>query len=436
MSRMCRPARACHYRVMSTAPRVHRRDGGRVIGGVAGGVADHLGVDAFRVRVVFVVLSALAGAGICAYGLLWFMCPPGTDTVPPSKSERRQGIGLAIVGLVAVVLVGFVASGTPAQFLIPLVVVAIGASLVWRELDSSWRPRSASARALTWTRITGGATLVVIGLVVVVLASNNKIGGLSTVMLAVAATFTGVMLLTIPLWLRMARMLGMERAARIRNIEREEIAAHLHDSVLQTLALIQKRSGHADEVQRLARSQERELRSYLFGEVDRHSDSLTAAIKSVAAEVEDHYGVEVEVVTVGDVTADDPEWTTDTRRWAALIAATREAVVNAAKHSGERSVDVYAEVDGGQIVVYVRDRGVGFDPDEVPEDRRGVSGSIRGRVIRHGGSVDIKSVPGKGVDVRMAMPRGGHGGEPALDNGVAPPVDSGDEQQVDGEQER
>jgi signal transduction histidine kinase/phage shock protein PspC (stress-responsive transcriptional regulator) len=392
---------------MPTVERVHRRDGGRVIGGVAGGVADHLGMDAFRVRVVFVVLSALAGAGVCAYGLLWFMCPPGTDTEPPTRAERRQGIGLAIVGIVAVVSVGFVASGTPAQFLIPLVVVAVGASLVWRELDSTWRPRSASARAITWTRIVGGATLVVIGLVVVVLAGNNRIGGFTTTLLAVAATVLGVLLLTIPLWLRMARMLGAERAARIRNAEREEIAAHLHDSVLQTLALIQKRSGHSDEVQRLARSQERELRRYLFGGVGQQSDSLTTALKAVAAEVEDHYGVEVEVVTVGDVTADDPSWSADQRRWAALIAATREALVNAAKHSGERTVDVYAEVEGAQVEVFVRDRGVGFDPDEVPEDRRGVSGSIKARVQRHGGSVEIKSTAGRGVDVRMSMPRGG-----------------------------
>ena len=404
---MCATAGACHYRLVPTVERVHRRDGGRVIGGVAGGVADHLGVDAFRVRVVFVVLSALAGAGVCAYGLLWFMCPPGTDTEPPTSSERRQGIGLAIVGVVAVVSVGFVASGTPAQFLIPLVVVAVGASLVWRELDSTWRPRSASARAITWTRIAGGATLVVIGLVVVVLAGNNRIGGLSTTLLAVAATVLGVLLLTIPLWLRMARMLGAERAARIRNAEREEIAAHLHDSVLQTLALIQKRSGHAEEVQRLARSQERELRRYLFEGEGQQSDSLTTALKAVAAEVEDHYGVEVEVVTVGDVTADDPSWSGDHRRWAALIAATREALVNAAKHSGERSVDVYAEVESSQVEVFVRDRGVGFDPDQVPEDRRGVSGSIKARVQRHGGSVEIKSAAGRGVDVRMSMPRGG-----------------------------
>ena len=404
---MCATAGACHYRLVPTVERVHRRDGGRVIGGVAGGVADHLGVDAFRVRVVFVVLSALAGAGVCAYGLLWFMCPPGTDTEPPTSSERRQGIGLAIVGVVAVVSVGFVASGTPAQFLIPLVVVAVGASLVWRELDSTWRPRSASARAITWTRIAGGATLVVIGLVVVVLAGNNRIGGLSTTLLAVAATVLGVLLLTIPLWLRMARMLGAERAARIRNAEREEIAAHLHDSVLQTLALIQKRSGHAEEVQRLARSQERELRRYLFEGEGQQSDSLTTALKAVAAEVEDHYGVEVEVVTVGDVTADEPSWSGDHRRWAALIAATREALVNAAKHSGERSVDVYAEVESSQVEVFVRDRGVGFDPDQVPEDRRGVSGSIKARVQRHGGSVEIKSSAGRGVDVRMSMPRGG-----------------------------
>ncbi|MFT4124740.1 MAG: PspC domain-containing protein [Gordonia sp. (in: high G+C Gram-positive bacteria)] len=384
-------------------PRLTRRSGGRVIGGVAGGVADHLGVDAFRVRVVFVVLTTLAGAGVLTYALLWFFCPPGTDVVPPTAGERRQAYGLALIALVAMAVVGFASSGAPAGYLVPLVFVAVGASLVWREFDASGRAHSP---VLTWTRLSGGVLLVVGGLVVIVLAGNRSFGGPMTILLAVAATLIGVVLLTVPLWMRMWRALNEERAARIRNAEREEIASHLHDSVLQTLALIQKQAGKPDEVIRLARGQERQLRGWLFGDPAQQGSSLAAALREVGAEVEDDYGIEVEVVTVGDLRPDDDSDKTIARRWPALIGATREALVNAAKHSGERTVDVYCEVGDDEVEVFVRDRGTGFDPDQVDADRQGVARSIRARTERAGGRAVVDSVPGRGTNVRLMMPRG------------------------------
>ncbi|MAU83562.1 PspC domain-containing protein [Gordonia sp. Z-3] len=384
-----------------------RRDGGRVIAGVAGGIADHLGVDAFRVRVVFMVLAALAGAGVLAYGLLWFFCPPGRDTAPPGPGERRQAYGLALVGLVAMSVVGFATSGTPAAYLVPFVFVVIGASLVWREFDTSHStPRTP---LLTWTRFIGGALLVIGGLVVIVLAGDRSFGGLSTTLLAVVATLIGVVLLTVPLWMRMWRALNEERAARIRNAEREEIASHLHDSVLQTLALIQKQAGRPEEVARLARSQERELRGWLFGDPAQRAGSLSASLQEVGAEVEDHYGIEVGVITVGDLRPED-EPAAQRRRWAALVAATREALINAAKHSGERKVDVYGEVTDDQVEVFVRDRGIGFDPELVDGDRHGITRSITARMHRADGEATIDSAPGRGTNVRLVMPRESGGG--------------------------
>ncbi len=395
-------------------PRLMRRDGGRVIAGVAGGIADHLGVDAFRVRVVFMVLAALAGAGVLAYGLLWFFCPPGRDTAPPGPGERRQAYGLALVGLVAMSVVGFATSGTPAAYLVPFVFVVIGASLVWREFDTSHStPRTP---LLTWTRFIGGALLVIGGLVVIVLAGDRSFGGLSTTLLAVVATLIGVVLLTVPLWMRMWRALNEERAARIRNAEREEIASHLHDSVLQTLALIQKQAGRPEEVARLARSQERELRGWLFGDPAQRAGSLSASLQEVGAEVEDHYGIEVDVITVGDLRPED-EPAAQRRRWAALVAATREALINAAKHSGERKVDVYGEVTDDQVEVFVRDRGIGFDPELVDGDRHGITRSITARMHRADGEATIDSAPGRGTNVRLVMPRESGGGHADPDGG-------------------
>ncbi|MBT0566771.1 ATP-binding protein [Williamsia sp. CHRR-6] len=399
-----------HLRPAASLPQLHRRAGGRIIGGVAGGLADHLGVDPFRVRVVFVVLSALAGAGAVAYGLLWFVTPAGTDTDAPRRAERTQAYGLAAVGIAAVLVVGLVGGGTPIRYLVPLVVVAIGVTVVWREVDpapntadspgSNSSGPSRTSRLLTLTRVVGGGALVIAGLVVAVLATGGSTSGLDTTILAVLATLFGVVLLTVPVWTRLLRTVDAERSARIRADERDAIAAHLHDSVLQTLALIQRQSHHPDEVVRLARGQERELRDWLFGETAHAASSLAAAMKAVAAAVEDSFAIEVNVVTVGDLT-----WPDDSPRWSALVGAVREALINAAKHSGQRRVDLYSEVAPEHVEVFVRDRGAGFDPDAVPQDRHGIARSIRGRVQRHGGTVTIRSSPESGTEVALHIPR-------------------------------
>ncbi|MBF6482493.1 PspC domain-containing protein, partial [Nocardia cyriacigeorgica] len=121
--------------------RLVRRTGGRIVGGVAGGIADHLGVDVFKVRMAFVLLSALAGAGIVAYAMLWIFTPGGADDVRPSGQERRQAIGLALLGFGLSVAMSALFSGTAARIIVPLIAVAVGAALVWREYDADG-PRS------------------------------------------------------------------------------------------------------------------------------------------------------------------------------------------------------------------------------------------------------------------------------------------------------
>jgi len=209
----------------------------------------------------------------------------------------------------------------------------------------------------------------------------------------------------VPWWVRLVRDLGSERSARVAERERAEVAAHLHDSVLQTLALIQRQPENAREVLRLARSQERQLRTWLYGPTGyastgtgRDADPVTfpAALAAAAGEVEDTYTVAVAPVVVGDA-AMDPQL-------AALVAAAREAMVNAAKHAGVAEISVYAEIGAGRAEVFVRDRGSGFDPDTVATDRRGLAQSIRGRMERHGGRAVVRSQPGQGTEVELTMP--------------------------------
>ncbi|MEU0872416.1 ATP-binding protein [Nocardia brasiliensis] len=404
-----------------------RRSGGRIVGGVAGGIADHLGIDVFKVRIAFVLLSAF-GAGIVTYGLLWIFTPGGNDVVKASGSERRQAIGLALLGLALAVGVSWLFSGTAASVIVPIIVVAIGAALVWREYDADG-PRSllglpARPSVVTWARIVAGGTLIVAGLGVVVLARID-LSSLGSALVAVAVTLVGAALLTVPLWLRMMRALNAERAARIRNEEREEIASHLHDSVLQTLALIQRQADDPQEVARLARSQERELRKWLFDDAGPAQSSLAAALRTIAGEVEDQHGVKVAPVTVGDVSMDlgDTGSGLPKEHFTALLGASREALVNAAKHAGVPEIDLFAETEPHQVSIFVRDRGTGFDAAAVPQDRQGLAKSIRGRIERRGGQVEILSHPGRGTEVRIFMPRTDSGG----------PDDAADEQAAQAE---
>jgi signal transduction histidine kinase len=209
-------------------------------------------------------------------------------------------------------------------------------------------------------------------------------------------TVIGLALLTGPWWIRMVSDLGEERSERIRSQERAELAAHLHDSVLQTLALIQRNASSPREVTRLARGQERELRTLLYG-ARAASGQLSEALRGAAGEIEDAYAIKVDVVVVGDAPL--------TERLGALVAACREALVNAAKHAGVETVSLYAEVEDGACLCFVRDRGSGFDPAAVDPDRHGLRGSIIGRVERHGGQVSVRSSPGAGTEVEIRMPK-------------------------------
>ncbi|MBC8093473.1 MAG: ATP-binding protein, partial [Pseudonocardia sp.] len=250
-------------------------------------------------------------------------------------------------------------------------------------------------------RTLAGVLFVAAG-IAVFLVGNLQLGQVQFALLAVLATLVGVGVLTVPWWVRLVRELTEERRERIVETERAEIAAHLHDSVLQTLALIQRQSDQPREVQRLARGQERELRNWLYGaggygRTAALDEGLTDALATAAAEVEDTYAVTVKPVVVGgDRTLDD--------RLRALVLAGREAMVNAAKHAGVDEVSVYCEVEDDEVHLFVRDRGRGFDPDDVPGDRHGLADSVHARMARHGGTVRLRSTPGEGTEVHLLVP--------------------------------
>jgi signal transduction histidine kinase/phage shock protein PspC (stress-responsive transcriptional regulator) len=400
--------------------KMRRRRSGRAVAGVAGGLADHLGIAVLWVRVAFAVLAAFGGAGVMAYGLLWVFVPQTrneskpTEVSPREKQQARgllaMGIGLAVgVGALSGMLNGWVAGG--------IAVTLVGAALVWREADEQQRRRwktSGVVRTVVGQggrsalfRVLTGAVLVVTG-IAVFLARSVALDQMQFALLAVLATLVGVAVLTVPFWLRLVRDLGEERTERIRTEERAEIAAHLHDSVLQTLALIQKQNDAPREVLRLARGQERQLRGWLYGPSGygggQAADSgaaepkgLSEAIARACGEVEDTFAIKVLHVVVGDCPLDE--------RLTGMVYAAREATVNAAKHAGVGEVSVYAEVDQDSVEIFVRDRGKGFDPSMVPEDRHGLADSIRGRMERGGGELRLRTGPGEGTEVHLRMPR-------------------------------
>jgi signal transduction histidine kinase len=270
---------------------------------------------------------------------------------------------------------------------------AAGFALVWARTDEQDRTRGLLLRA------AGGGLLLVVGLGVLFASGGvlTTIGGLG---LAVVATGVGVALLMGPWIVRLWSDLGAERRERIRSEERSEIAAHLHDSVLQTLALIQ-RAEAPGRARTLARRQERELRAWLFDERPPDGDgapaTLGAALEQVVTEVEDRHDVEVDLVVVGDCGMEP--------RLDALVAAVREAAHNAARHSGEAEVSVYVEVEPQRVTAFVRDRGAGFDLDAVEPGRVGVRESIIGRMARHGGRAEVHTGPGEGTEVVLEVGR-------------------------------
>ncbi|WP_281450720.1 ATP-binding protein [Paenarthrobacter nitroguajacolicus] len=306
-------------------------------------------------------------------------------------------LGAALLLVAAILIARQFGVDVPLGTLIPAAAILGGAAIAWMQLDETRRAglvdKTKADQAGGWVRLAAGLALVVAGVLVMVSGSGSW-EQTWLALLASVAVLGGVALVLLPWGLKFWKDLETERAGRVRETERAEIAAHLHDSVLQTLALIQRRAGSEQDVVRLARAQERELRAWLFSDPAKESGLLAERIKAVAAEVEDAHGHAVEVVTVGDSTMTD--------RHEALVQAAREAMLNAARHGGG-TVSVYLESADGSTEIFIKDRGPGFALDAIPDDRLGVKESIIGRMKRHGGTAVINS-SSDGTEVRLALP--------------------------------
>jgi signal transduction histidine kinase len=394
----------------SSAPgRFARSRTDRVLAGVAGGLAARLGVDAILLRLAFVVLTFAGGFGIAAYLLLWLVSNDGPVV---EAGERRSGarvvvsIGLVVTGMLLILREAGLWLGDALVWSVTL--AAFGSAVIWMRGDDAGRSRlSRLASRLPLTpadalagrssaRIAGGAFLVLAGMIIF-LAANTSLRSIGNVAFAVAVTVAGMVLILGPWLYGMFTQLAAERRERIRSEERAEVAAHLHDSALQTFAMIQ-RAQSPQEMVTLARVQERELRAWLYGRSRNGADTLSRAVDELASRVEGSHRVKVETVMVGDVSPLDD-------RLRALVDALGEATTNAARHSGAGSVSVYVEVTPESVTAYVRDEGAGFDVGAVPADRRGIEESIVGRMQRNGGTAVVTSEPSAGTEVRLVMPR-------------------------------
>lgn len=357
-------------------PVYRRRADGAVVAGVASGLAVHLGVDVTKVRGVLALLSLLGGLGIVLYVGIWV----GTKSVnlkqPVTGRLNTAAVRvLAIAAALGGIATSLLTIGVSWQVSVPFIVMAVGAVLAWLAYDHHESKRATIT-------VVFGALIVLSGVLLAAFQWENQ-QQFGTAVASVLMTLIGVSVLAIPFGLRMWEKFNTAREEKLLADERAEVAAKLHDSVLQTLALIQKRADDAEEVARLARSQERQLRRWLFEPVPEADATVYAAINRACAEVEDTFGLRISPVFVGE---DHPI----TESLQSAILAGREAMVNAAKHAGVDTVDVYAETFDG-LRLYVRDRGVGFDPENISPDRHGVTESIIGRVERAGGKVTITS---------------------------------------------
>ncbi len=400
---------------------IRRATDDRQLGGVAGGIARRFGRDVTVIRVLFVIFG-LSGIGLVPYFASWLLirADDEDDTIAARGLADRRTLALAaaVASVVALVMVvsswvhiGWFNSVGWAYVLAAasLVVISRHGSAAEREtlrrLAAPLLPTGSGDQAEPRRRVMAriAVAMVLLGGGLVLLLDNGQpvatearpLGGLVLIVAAVVA-------LLVPWWGRVARDLMGERQARAQAEERADMAARLHDSVLQTLALIQRRADNPQQVVQLARAQERQLRGWLFegavpGAFDDEVTHLAAGIQRVAEEVESRHGVPVDAVTVGDAPLD--------KRLEALLEATREAAVNAAKWSGAPMISVFAEADAEAVAAYVRDRGQGFDPALVSPDRKGLSESITARMTRNGGSARIRSAPGEGAEVTLVMPR-------------------------------
>jgi signal transduction histidine kinase/phage shock protein PspC (stress-responsive transcriptional regulator) len=377
------------------------------VAGVAGGLGEQLGVDGVLVRLAFVVLSCAGGVGLVAYLVAWSLGKENVDRTPHRASPRQfVALAMTLSGLLLILREMGLWFGD--GLFVSVTLAAAGSAIIWtrnndRSAQRTEQPpgqgrhgRRTGRRDAAVLRILLGLPLVVAGMATF-LATHRALAAARNLAFAVAVSMVGFGLVFGPWMWRLARQLAEERRERIRSEERADMAAHLHDSVLQTLALIQ-RSRDPQQMATLAHGQERELRSWLYGRMraaDQGAGTLSAALDEVAGRVELMHRVPVEVVAVGDRRLDG--------RLKALVDAAGEAMNNAARHSGAGVVSVYMEVEGDLVRLYVRDEGRGFNAVSVPRDRRGIAESIRGRMERNGGVAVIESAVGEGTEVRLEI---------------------------------
>ena len=408
--------RAAALRHRGTGP-LRRDTDGRLAGGVAAGVAAWRGFSVNTVRIVFVLAAIFTGGfGVPLYVAAWLLIPAAGQDGSIASRARSDSHGIALAAGLAT-LFGFVLfvagvfnEGWPSGWAWPQVFTVAGLTLIWRNASAEEqatlrrvaeplgavagpaRPGRRSAIRLTIAGLLVFSGAVWLASAKQSLAVLRSLGGVTLVI-------AGIVLILGPWWLRIARDLVQERQARVRAEERADIAARVHDSVLQTLALIQRRADDPQKVIQLARMQERELRTWLFEGRSPDDEALTfaAAVRQIQQDVESRYGVPVEAVTVGDSELDES--------LNALLAAAREATVNAAKWSGASVISLFAEVEPDSVSLVVRDRGKGFDPAAVPEDRKGLAESVHGRMTRRGGTASVVSGLGEGTKVSLKMPR-------------------------------
>ena len=394
---------------------------------MAAGVAAWRGIGVTKVRIVFALIALVStGIGAALYVLAWLFIPAQGEEASIASKARTDSAGIrlaiALASLLVVVLLaaGALNDGWFITWVWPQVFSVAGLTLIWR--NGSPEERETLRHIVEPLGATGEPTRTERRTAIrLVIASALLIGGVGWLFsahesLALLRPLAGVLLVLAaiilflgPWWLRIARELVLERQARVRAEERTDMAARIHDSVLQTLALIQRQAEDPAKVIQLARMQERELRSWLFegrglDELDGDA-TLTAGVRQIQQDVESRYGVPVEAVTVGECDLDE--------NLSALLAAAREATVNAAKWSGAGVISLFAEVEPSEVSVVVRDRGKGFDPSAVPGDRKGLAESIRGRMSRRGGTATVNSEPGEGTKITLKMPRTGTPSRPS-----------------------
>ncbi|MBO9534810.1 MAG: PspC domain-containing protein [Solirubrobacteraceae bacterium] len=403
------PAGVTPGRTVGARPRASRSDDDRVVAGVCSGLGRWLDIDPPALRLAFVGASAIGGVGLLAYvGLAVGLPAPATGTAPPAHARpllRRWAIGGGFAFMLAGAAALLSAVGlAPAPGVVTVATLgAVGAGLLWRavvaRLDERETPRTSVTSGV---RILVGLVLLAAGALLSLRPDGVSSLGVGVVVAAIVSTAAA--LAFGPSLLRARRDADAERLERIRADERATVAARLHDSVLQTFALLQRLDDASPRVQSLARSQERELRAWLYGGEDPEGpQTLASALRKAVEEVEGLHGVPVDLVQPTDAPLDDDS--------TALVQAAREAMVNAARHSGADRISVLARVTPAALELYVRDRGAGFDLEAVPDDRRGVRSSIIERVQRHGGTAAITTSPGAGTEVELRLPRhpGGSG---------------------------